>query len=101
MKQEVENIGHPYMYRYRPDNDNTLDEIKNSYIYFSDRNSLNDPFDSSPDLINFISDKIDTKEYFDFYKRRLPSDIDKNFLEKNFTPDQLLELRLLQNRQKS
>lgn len=92
MKQEVENVGHPYLFRYRPDNDNTLDEIKNSYIYFSDRDSLNDPFDSSPDLINFISDRIDGKEYFDFYKKRLPSNIDKNFLEENYTPDQLLEL---------
>lgn len=94
MKQEVEIIGHPFLFRYRPDNENTLDEIKNSYIFFPDRNLLNDPFDSSPDLINFISDKIDPTEYFNFYDKRLPLDIDKNFLKRNYTPKQLMELTI-------
>lgn len=94
MKQEIENAGHPYLFRYRPDNDYTLDEIENSYIYFSDRNSLNDPFDSSPDLINFISDKINPKDYLEFYKKRLPSEIDENFLEKNYTPEELTKITL-------
>jgi len=94
MKQEVEKAGMPYLFRYRKDNDFTLDEIENSYIFFSDREALNDPFDSSPDLINFIADRINPIEYFEFYKKRLPSDIDENFLEKNYSPEELIELTL-------
>jgi len=92
--QEVKKVGHPYLFRYRPDNDNTLDEIENSYIYFSDRNSLNDPFDSSPDLINFISDKTNPNDYFEFYKNRLPSEIDANYLANNYTPEELIKLTI-------
>lgn len=92
MKQEVERAGPPYLFRYRPDNDNTLDEIRNSYIYFSDRNSLNDPFDSSPDLINFVTDKINPQDYNDLFKKSLPGDIDNDFLEKNYTPEELIKL---------
>lgn len=48
MNTELKLIGKPYVYRYRGDNEYTLDEIKNNYIYFANREELNDPFDSSP-----------------------------------------------------
>lgn len=48
MKQELSRFGSPYAFRYRSDNDYTLDEIEKNYIYFANRDQLNDPFDSSP-----------------------------------------------------
>lgn len=92
MKQEVEIAGYPYLFRYRPDNTNTLDEIEKSYVYFSDRESLNDPFDSNPNLINLISDRIDPKDYFRFIKDRLPLGKSLAFLEEYYTHRKLIEL---------
>ena len=91
MKKEVEKVGSPYLFRYRMDNDFTLDEIKNNYIYFSDRNSLNDPFDSSPDLIRFKEDRSNSKKYLDLFKDQLPSHIPSNLLDK-YSENELIEL---------
>ncbi len=62
MLKEIEKSGKPYLFRYRPDNDFTLDEIENSYIYFQKRELLNDPFDSTPNLIQLKN--IDIKKLF-------------------------------------
>lgn len=62
MQSEIEEVGKPYLFRYRPDNDFTLDEIENSYVYFQKRELLNDPFDSTPDLIELKN--IDIKKLF-------------------------------------
>ncbi len=34
-------------FEFRPPNENTLSEIKEKHIWFSDRNSLNDELDSN------------------------------------------------------
>ncbi len=52
MIEEINKAGKPYISRYRPDNDYTLSEIRDSYIYFQKRELLNDPFDSTPNLID-------------------------------------------------
>jgi len=39
------NINHINLYKYRPINKNTIDMLINDYIYFSDIDKLNDPFD--------------------------------------------------------
>lgn len=57
MTSELKNIGIPYAFRYRPDNDYALDEIENHYIYFANRDELNDPFDSSPAYIQLTQSK--------------------------------------------
>ena len=51
MIDEIKKAGKPYVFRYRPNNEFTLEEINDSYIYFQKRELLNDPFDSAPDLI--------------------------------------------------
>lgn len=51
MKPELSKFGSPYAFRYRANNDYTLDEIKQNYVYFANRDQLNDPFDSSPSYI--------------------------------------------------
>lgn len=83
MFEEIKKAGKPYVFRYRPDNDFTLDEIKESYIYFQKRELLNDPFDSTPDLIdlkNINVDKLYTtfekligKEKIEFITKKLSS----------------------------
>lgn len=92
MKEEVQKAGKPYLFRYRADNDFTLDEIENSYIFFSDNESLNDPFDSSADLINFVSDKIDPEEYFHLFRKHITSEKDKQYFDKNYSTKELIRL---------
>jgi len=41
MLKEIEKAGKPYLFRYSPNNDFTLDEIENSYVYFQKRELLN------------------------------------------------------------
>ncbi|TVZ26768.1 Protein of unknown function (DUF2971) [Gillisia sp. Hel_I_86] len=57
MNNELKHIGIPYAFRYRPDNDYVLDEIQNHYIYFANRDQLNDPFDSSPNYLHLTPSK--------------------------------------------
>lgn len=59
MIEEIKKVGKPYVFRYRRDNDFTLQEIKDSYIYFQKRGLLNDPFDSIPDLVDLKCIHID------------------------------------------
>lgn len=40
-----------FIYKYRSDSDFTLDELFHSYIFFSGRDHLNDPFDCFPALL--------------------------------------------------
>lgn len=92
MEEEFKKTGKPYLFRYRADNDYTLDEIENSYIYFSERESLNDPFDSSPDLINFTSDKIDPDAYLQLFRKYFTSEKDKMYFDKNYSIEELIKL---------
>ena len=92
MEEEVRKGGKTYVFRYRPDNEFTLDEIENSYIYFSDRESLNDPFDSSPDLIKFMSGKSDIKASYQFLREQIPSEELKLYFEEKFSPEYLTSL---------
>ena len=51
MKEEIKLAGRPYIFRFRQNTERTIEEIAQNYIYFPDRESLNDPLDSSPDLV--------------------------------------------------
>ncbi|MEY8870613.1 hypothetical protein AB9K24_13990 [Meridianimaribacter flavus] len=62
MFEEIKKAGNPYVFRYRPNNNFTLDEIKESYIYFQKPEFLNDPFDSTPNLIDLKN--IDIKKLY-------------------------------------
>ncbi|PRX56272.1 hypothetical protein [Flagellimonas meridianipacifica] len=44
-------MGLPHVFRFRPPNDYTLSEIEKNYIWFSDRDSLNDEMDSNPEFV--------------------------------------------------
>ncbi|MFD2562955.1 DUF2971 domain-containing protein [Aquimarina rubra] len=74
-------MGPPNVFRFRPPNENTLSELAENYVWFSDRDSLNDELDSNPEFVklstnpeelqllyNTIAESIldeKTKLYFD------------------------------------
>lgn len=54
-------IGIPYVFRFRPPNENTLGELKENYIWFSDRDSLNDELDSNPEFVKLSKHPLKLK----------------------------------------
>lgn len=92
MNTEIEKKGFPYAFRYRPNNEKTLDELENSYIYFSDQKSLNDPFDSSPILLQVTDKKEEFEKIFEKIYNSLPDNFTKEYLKKNFTSESLKDL---------
>ena len=44
-------MGRPFVFRFRPPNENTLSELKEHYIWFSDKGSLNDELNSNPEFV--------------------------------------------------
>ena len=88
MLEEIKKSGKPYVFRYRPDNDFTLDEIKESYIYFQKRELLNDPFDSIPDLIDLKN--IDIKKLFNAIEVKVGKQ-KINYIQKRLSSTQLEE----------
>lgn len=89
---DLKKCGAPFLFRYRSDHENTLDEIDKAYVYFSDRNSLNDPFDSDPNLINFNLKKNDLQRYYDLTMNQCEGDEQKRRLMKYHTPESLLSI---------
>lgn len=59
IKQELS-----FAFRFRPDNENTLNELEKSYVYFQSPRLLNDPFDCYPSLLKFTEDTTDLKLLF-------------------------------------
>ena len=53
-------MGIPYVFRFRPPNENTLSELKENYIWFSDRDSLNDELDSNPEFVKLSTHPSDS-----------------------------------------
>ncbi|UBZ10927.1 DUF2971 domain-containing protein [Leeuwenhoekiella palythoae] len=88
MIEEIKKAGKPFVYRYRADNDYTLDEIERSYVYFQKRELLNDPFDSTPDLIELK--KVNTKKLL-IVLEKIAGRKKRNYIEKILSPKQLEE----------
>ncbi|KAB1068979.1 hypothetical protein F6U93_04285 [Tamlana haliotis] len=83
MLEEVKKVGKPFVFRYRPNNDFTLDEIKKSYVYFQKRELLNDPLDSTPDLIDLK--KINYTKLFKAFELIVGKE-KKEYLERRLSP---------------
>jgi len=88
MHEEIKKAGKPYVFRYRPDNDFTLDEIKDSYIYFQKRDLLNYPFDSAPDLIDLKN--IDLENLYKAFENLVGKE-KTEFIVKRFSDKELKE----------
>lgn len=86
MTLEIEKSGPPYLFRYRSNSEFTIDELENNYIYFSDRNELNDPYDSIPNLINLTNDSEELKSFYNLILENINDSITKSYFSKNFQP---------------
>lgn len=86
MIEEVKKVGRPYLFRYRPNNDFTLDEIENSYVFFQKRELLNDPFDSTPDLVDLK--EIDVNQLLKVFET-LVGKGNRKLIEKELSIEQL------------
>lgn len=56
-------MGVPHVFRFRPPNDYALNEIEENYIWFSDRNSLNDEMDANPEFVRILTNLDEIKYY--------------------------------------
>ncbi|TDX86905.1 DUF2971 domain-containing protein [Epilithonimonas xixisoli] len=81
---EVSRAEIPYLFRYRSDNDFTIDEIKNNYIYFANSEKLNDPFDASHKLVNIDDNDKSVKKSIEFLKSKLTDKLSIDYFEEKF-----------------
>lgn len=85
MNDEISNFKKPYLFRYRSNNEYTIDEIKNSNIYFADRDKLNDPFDASHKLIDINKDVKLIDKSKEFIKNKLHDKLEAKYFESIFS----------------
>lgn len=62
MKTEVYDAGPPYVFRFRKNGKYAIDELLNNYIFFPNRDALNDPFDSMPEAIKLSDDPMEINQ---------------------------------------
>ena len=84
-------MGRPFVFRFRPPNENTISELENGYIWFSDRNSLNDKLDSNPEFVKLSTDPKEQKLLYDTIANGILDERTKNYFDKNMSPKVLQE----------
>lgn len=84
-------MGRSYVFRFRPPNNNTLSELCEGYIWFSDRNSLNDPLDSNPEYVKISSDPDELKLLYDTIANSLLDPKLKKYFDENMDIARLQE----------
>lgn len=92
MTFEIEKSGPPYLFRYRSNSEFTIDELENSYVYFSDRNELNDPYDSIPNLINLTNDIEELERSYNLILENINDSITKSYFNTKFSSDNIKDL---------
>ena len=84
-------MGPPFVFRFRPPNENTISELKEGYIWFSDRKSLNDPFDSNPEFVKISSDPKEQKLLYDTIAESILDERTKEFFDRKMNAGTLQE----------
>ena len=84
-------MGPPYVFRFRPPNNNTLSELAEGYIWFSDRTSLNDPLDSNPEYVKISSDPKEQKLLYDTIADSILDERLKKYFDQNMDEARLKE----------
>lgn len=84
-------MGIPNVFRFRPPNENTISEIRENYIWFSDRDSLNDKMDSNPEFVKLSTQPEEVKLLYDTIVQYIINPETKNYFDKNMTKEKLLE----------
>src|SRR5690554_5912366 len=88
---DIYKLGPPFAFRFRPPNGNAISEIADNYIWFSDRDSLNDPFDSNPEFIQLSKDKKELEDFYQILDKNITDERTKEYL-KGIDLDRLLEI---------
>jgi hypothetical protein len=84
-------MGRPFVFRFRPPNENTISELENGYIWFSDRNSLNDELDSNPEFVKLSSNLDEQKLLYDTIANSILDEKTKSYFDQNMSPKALQE----------
>lgn len=84
-------MGIPFVFRFRPPNENTLSELKEKYIWFSDRDSLNDELDSNPEFVKLSTHPSELKLLYDTVAKSILDPRTKEYFDGNMTPENLQE----------
>lgn len=84
-------MGVPYVFRFRPPNENSLSELKEKYIWFSDRDSLNDKLDSNPEFVQLSTNPEEIRLLYDTVAKHILDPLTKKYFDENMTPERLQE----------
>ena len=84
-------MGIPYVFRFRPPNENTLSELKENYIWFSDRDSLNDELDSNPEFVKLSTNPEEQKLLYNTIAEHILDPKTKAYFDKNMDAEKLQE----------
>ena len=84
-------MGIPHVFRFRPPNENTISELKEHYIWFSDRDSLNDDLDSNPEFVQLSTDPKEQKLLYNTIAERILDPKTKAYFDKHMNTERLQE----------
>jgi len=84
-------MGRPFVFRFRPPNKNTISELKENYIWFSDRDSLNDELDSNPEFVKLSTSPEEQKLLYNIIAENIFDQNAKAYFDKNMDPERLQE----------
>ncbi|MDY7396606.1 DUF2971 domain-containing protein [Aureibaculum sp. 2210JD6-5] len=84
-------MGRPFVFRFRPPNENTISELENGYIWFSDRNSLNDELDSNPEFVKISTNLDEQKLLYSTISNSILDERTKRYFDENMSSKILQE----------
>lgn len=84
-------MGIPYVFRFKPPNENTLSELQGKYIWFSDRDSLNDELDSNPEYVKLSTNPEELKLLYNTIAENILDPQVKKYFDENMTEEKLHE----------
>ena len=84
-------MGPPHVFRFRAANEYTLSELDEGYIWFSRRDTLNDPLDSNPEFVKLSSNLEEQKLLYDTIADSLLDVRTKRYFDENMDVARLME----------
>ena len=84
-------MGIPHVFRFRPPNENTISELKEHYIWFSDRGSLNDDLDSNPEFVQLSTDPKEQKLLYNTIAEHILDPKTKAYFDKHMDTERFQE----------
>lgn len=82
-------MGIPHVFRFRPPNENTISELQEYYIWFSDRDSLNDDLDSNPEFVQLSTDPKEQKLLYNTIAEHILDPKTKAYFDKHMDTERL------------